>query len=83
MTGVPLWLQVALYARRAAGEDRVVHLEPWELLKAVDPTLATAHSQISRAIRQAEKLGFLAKGSTARRLALPERDRDPIPGRLW
>lgn len=65
---VPLWLRIAMYAEAMAGEDGAVDLEPWQLLKTMDPQMIMHPSQISRAIRTAEAKGFLVRGSSARRL---------------
>lgn len=70
MASGPLWLQVVEYARTHADESGIVVLEPWQLRRALDPFMITEPSQISRAIRTAEKRGYLDPASTARRLVL-------------
>lgn len=70
MAGGPLWLQVVEYARAHADETGVVSLAPWQLRKALDPFMILDPSQFSRAIRTAERRGYLDPASTARRLVL-------------
>lgn len=63
-------MQVVEYAREHAGPDGVVMLEAWQLRRTLDPFMILDPSQISRAIRTAEKRGYLEPESTARRLVL-------------
>lgn len=77
----PLWLQVVTYAVAHADESGRLDLWPWELRRAVDPHLLMDPSQVSRAIRTAEHHGYLAHGSTARRLILATRTTPTRPRR--
>lgn len=67
---LPLWARLVYFAEDHADDDGNVYLGVWELRRALDPLMFVNQSQISRAIRTAERKGLLDRCSTSRHLKL-------------